>query len=77
MKTTITKASIALFGAGVSAAFAVSNGLAGGGSGLLTWFLIGFGVMIILLQAVPAITVFASLLKGLFSSRQETNLPKL
>jgi hypothetical protein len=78
MKTTIVKTAIALFGAGASAAFAATSGLASEGSGLLTWSLIGFGVMIIMLQAVPAMILFASLLKGLFSGHHETHhLPKV
>ena len=39
-----------------------------GSEGMLLWFLIGFGIMVVLLQAVPALFVFVSILKGLFSS---------
>lgn len=77
MKTTIVKTVIALAGAGASVSFAATSGVAGEGSGLLTWFLIGFGVMIIMLQAVPALMLFASMLKGLFSGQHETHLPKV
>ncbi|MGB4599925.1 MAG: hypothetical protein WBI04_08110 [Trichlorobacter sp.] len=78
MKTTIVKTVIALGGAVASAAFAATSGVGGEGSGLLTWFLIGFGVMVIMLQAVPAMILFASLLKGLFADQHETShLPKV
>lgn len=77
MKTTIVKTVIALCGAGASAVFAATSGLTDDGSGLLIWSLIGFGVMIIMLQAVPALILFVSLLKGLFSGQHETHLPKV
>lgn len=78
MKTTIVKTVIALVGAGASVVFAATSGMAGEGSGLLTWFLIGFGVMVIMLQAVPALILFASLIKGLFANQHETHhLPKV
>jgi hypothetical protein len=67
MKTTIIKTVIALIGAGATTAYAASNNIAGEGSGPLVWFLIGFGAVVILLQAVPALVMFASMIKGLFS----------
>ncbi len=77
MKTTIFKAVLALLGAGASSAFATSTGSAADGSGPLTWFFIGFGVMVIMLQAVPALILFASMIKGLFAApEKEITLPK-
>lgn len=78
MKTTIVKWAIALAGAGATTAFAATTGIAGEGSGPLVWAFIGFGVMVIMLQAVPALILFASMLKGLFtSSDKEATLPKV
>lgn len=77
MKSIILKTALALLGAGASSAFAASTGTAAAGSGPLIWFFIGFGVMVIMLQAVPALILFASMLKGLFaSSEKEATLPK-
>lgn len=35
---------------------------------MLIWFLIGFGVMVLLFQAAPAIVMFFTMLRGVFSS---------
>lgn len=54
-----------------TASFAATTGLEQGGNGMmLVWFFIGFGVMLVLFQAAPAIVMFASMMKGLFSSNQ-------
>lgn len=67
MKTTITKIVIALIGAVAATAFAATTGVGAGESGLLVWSFIGFGVTVIMIQAVPAMILFASMLKGIFS----------
>ena len=78
MKTTILKTVLVLLGAGVSSAFAASTGAAADGGGPLVWFFIGFGAMVIMLQAVPALILFVSMLKGLFAaSDKEAALPKV
>ena len=78
MKTNIIKSIIALVGACAASAFAASAGISGQGSGPLVWFFIGFGVLLIMLQAVPAIILFISLLRGLFStSEEEVTQPKV
>lgn len=78
MKTDITKTAIAFIGAGTGTAFAAATGTTGEGSGLLVWFLIGFGTLIVMLQAVPAMILFVSMLRGLFSaSEKEVHLPKV
>lgn len=78
MKTTITKMVIALLGACAAAAFAATTGTVGEGSGPLVWFFIGFGVLVIMLQAVPAVILFVSMLRGLFSApEKEVHLPKI
>lgn len=67
MKATILKMIIALSGAGAAVAFAATTGAGSEDNGLLIWGVIGFGVMVIMLQAVPAMILFASMLKGLFA----------
>lgn len=68
MKNVLIKLVIALIGAGASAAFASTAGIGSSEDGLLIWAFIGFGVMLIMLQAVPALILFVGMLKGLFSS---------
>ena len=78
MKTNIIKIVIALLGACAASAFAATTGVVGEGSGLLVWFFIGFGVLVVMLQAVPAVFLFVSMLRGLFSaSEKEAHLPKV
>jgi hypothetical protein len=77
MKTNMIKTLIALFTAGATSAFASTSGVAGEGSGLLVWAFVGFAVMVVMLQAVPALILFVSMLRGLFSSSEkEITLPK-
>lgn len=78
MKTNIIKTIIALLGACAASAFATTTGTSGEGSGPLVWFFIGFGVLAIMLQAVPAMILFVSMLRGLFSApEKEAHLPKV
>jgi hypothetical protein len=78
MKTNIIKMVIALLGACSASAFAANTGVAGEGGGPLVWFFIGFGVLVVMLQAVPAVILFVSMLRGLFStSEKEAHLPKV
>lgn len=78
MRINIIKTAIALLGACAASAFAATTGAAGEGSGPLVWFFIGFGVLAIMLQAVPAVILFVSMLRGLFSaSGKEVSLPKV
>lgn len=75
MKTTIMKIIIPVLAGSATSAFAAAKKLGQDGSGMLVWFLIGFGVMVMLFQATPAIVMFISMLKGLFSSnRSETSI---
>lgn len=48
-------------------ALASSGGGNGGGLGFLAIFFIAFGVLIVLFQAVPGLTLFLGMLKGVFS----------
>lgn len=68
MKTNILKFLIPILAGSTTSAFAAATSLGNGGSGVLIWFVIGFGVMILLFQAAPAMVMFFSLVKGLFSS---------
>ena len=77
MKTNMIKTLIALFVAGAASAYAATSDVAGEGSGMLVWAFIGFAVMVVMLQAVPALILFVSMLRGLFSSSEkEATLPK-
>jgi hypothetical protein len=78
MKTNITKIVIALLGAYAASSFAATTGAVEEGSSPLVWFFIGFGVLVIMLQAVPAMILFVSMLRGLFSPHaKEAHLPKV
>jgi len=77
MKTTFIKIAIALISAGATSAYAASTSSTVEGSGPLVWALIGFGVFVVMLQAIPALIMFFSMLKGLFgSSDKPASLPK-
>ena len=77
MKTNTVKIAIALIGAFAASAFAATTGTTGEGTGPLVWFFIGFGALVIMLQAVPALFLFTAMLKGLFSaSDKPAALPK-
>lgn len=65
---TILKILVPILSGSATAAFAASNSTEQAGNGMLIWFLIGFAVMILLFQAAPAVLMFASMMKGLFSS---------
>ena len=78
MKTNIIKIVIALSAACAASAFAATTGAAGEGSGPLVWFFIGFGVLVVMLQAVPAVILFVSMLKGVFSvADKASHVPKV
>lgn len=49
-------------------ALASGNGGSGEGLGLLAILFIGFGVIVIVFQAIPAILLFTGMIKGLFTS---------
>lgn len=67
MKTAV-KILVPILAGSATASFAATTGLKQGGNSMLVWFFIGFGVMVVLFQAAPAIVMFASMIKGLFSS---------
>ena len=43
------------------------------GAGLLTYCFVGFFAMIIVFQLVPAMILFAGMIKGLFSPQEKTS----
>ncbi|MDK9717341.1 MAG: hypothetical protein OEL57_05460 [Trichlorobacter sp.] len=67
MKTAL-KILVPIVTGSATAACAAASGAEQGGNGMLVWFFIGFAVMVVLFQATPAVVVFASMMKGLFSS---------
>ena len=67
MKTAL-KLLLPLLVGSATAAVAATRGSEAGGNGILVWFFIGFGVMVLLFQTAPAMVMFISLLKGLFST---------
>jgi len=65
MKTNITRIAVALISAGATSAYAATTGSAGEDGGPLIWSLIGFGVFVIMVQAIPAMVMLYSVIKGL------------
>ena len=68
MKTTTIKIVLPVLAGSTTSAFAAAHKLGQDDSGMLVWFFIGFGVMVLLFQAAPAMVMFFSMLKGLFST---------
>lgn len=66
--TTVLKLLITIAAGSATAASAAASGVDHGGNSMLIWFFIGFGVMVVMFQAAPAVVMFASMMKGLFSS---------
>lgn len=44
------------------------------GGGVLIWLLICFGVLVFVVQAVPALVTFSSMLRGLFSKAPDADI---
>jgi len=77
MKTNIIKLVVALITASAVSAYAATSGIAGEGSGPLVWALIGFGTLVIMLQAVPSVIMLVAMVKGLLAPVEHpTALPK-
>ncbi len=71
MKTKILNLLIPLLGGSATSAFASDSALSDGG-GPLVWFFIGFGVLVLMVQAVPALIMLYSMLKAVFSPAERT-----
>jgi hypothetical protein len=65
MKASIIRIAIALISAGATSAYAATTGAAGESGGPLIWSLIGFGVFVVMVQAIPAIIMLVSIIKAL------------
>lgn len=71
MKTRIINLLVPLFAGSATSALASDGALSDSG-GPLVWFFIGFGALVIMLQAVPAMIMLYSMLKGLLSPADQT-----
>ncbi|MBW4055862.1 MAG: hypothetical protein HIU83_10785 [Proteobacteria bacterium] len=71
MKTKITSFLIPLLSGSATSAFAADGALQGGG-GPLVWFFIGFGVLVIIMQLIPACIILYSMIKAIFSPSDTT-----
>jgi hypothetical protein len=70
MKSRITQLLIPLLGGTATTAFAADGAMQDGG-GLLIWFFIGFGALIIMAQAIPAMIMLYSMLKAVVSPAEK------
>ena len=64
---------ISIVAGSASAAYA-AVGSHNEGAGVLTYFFIGFFALIIISQLVPAMILFFSMVKGIFSSPEKTSV---
>lgn len=71
MKARITNLLFPLFACSATSAFASGSGISDSG-GPLVWFFIGFGALVLMFQAVPAMILFYSMLKAVFSSSRSS-----
>jgi hypothetical protein len=77
MKTNLVKLVVALLTSGAVSAYAASAGVGGEEAGLLIWALIGFAVLVVMLQAIPAMIMLYAMVKAVFSPAEKTAaLPK-
>lgn len=68
MKSISMQTVLALLVCSPNAALAAAGTTEHGNNGILIWLCIGFGVMIVLFQAAPALVTFLATIKGLFST---------
>ena len=66
MKTKIANILIPLLGGSATSAFAV-DGVVQDSGGPLVWFFIGFGVLVLMVQVIPAGILLFSMIKALLS----------
>ena len=59
---------------GSASAVYAATGAPSEGAGLLTYCFVGFFAMIVVFQLVPAMVLFAGMVKGLFSHAEKTSL---
>lgn len=66
MKTKIANILIPLLGGSATSAFAVDSAVQDSG-GPLVWFFIGFGVLVLMVQVIPAGILLFSMIKAILS----------
>lgn len=72
MKTRIMNLLIPMLGGSATSAFAADASLQDGG-GPLVWFFIGFGALVLMVQAIPAMILLYSMIKAVFSPSERTD----
>jgi hypothetical protein len=75
MKKNISKIAVALIAACTSSAYAATTSAAGDEAGPLVWSLIGFGVFVVMVQAIPALFILYSIIKGLATPAEKPVTP--
>lgn len=73
MKTKITNFLITLLGGSATSAFA-SDGVIQDSGGPLVWFFLGFGVLVVVLQVIPAGIMLFAMIKAIFSPSETSKL---
>ena len=77
MKTNLVKVAVALLTSSAVSAYAASAGVGGEEAGLLIWALIGFAVLVVMMQAIPATIMLYAMVKAVFAPADSTAvLPK-
>jgi hypothetical protein len=71
MKTNITNLVITLLAGSATSAFAADSSLQDGGSPLV-WLFIGFAVLVVMVQAIPACIMLYSMVKAIFSPAESS-----
>ncbi len=78
MKTNIIKIVVALITASAVSVYAAVTGVGGEEAGLLMWALMGFAVLVVMLQAIPASIMLYAMVKAVFSPSADTkSVPKV
>ena len=77
MKANLVKLVVALLTSSAVSVYAASAGVGGEEAGLLIWALIGFAVLVVMLQAIPAMIMLYAMVKAVFSPADKpAALPK-
>lgn len=77
MKANTLKLIVAVLSSVATTAYAASANVGGEGAGLLIWALIGFAVLVVMLQAIPAVVMLYAMVKAVFAPADKTAaLPK-
>lgn len=72
MKTNLVKVVVALLTSSAVSVYAASAGVGGEEAGLLIWALIGFAVLVVMMQAVPATVMLYAMVKAVFAPADKT-----